>query len=322
MIAAVAALPLAEWPALPWRIDEMSVGQILLAYGLMLRGILALLAGAALGLAGALMQAVLRNPLADPTTPGTASGAQLAIVAATIHAPGWLAGGNLPVVLTPAGAATFLIMALGARRGFAPVTVTFAGMLVGLMASALATAMTRTQGHYLLSRVMWNGGVLAQVDRSGSRNMALALLPALASAAALARPLMVMSLGPEGAWAGPAVGAAAPCHAAAGGGAVGHGLAEIGLVGFVGLGRGAAGRGGGDPAAADREPDDRARAKPLRDHWAGSGVIEAALWLCRSVSLWLTQTAAGGCPPWAARGRSGGCRRRSICRRRPWPARR
>ncbi|SFP27968.1 iron chelate uptake ABC transporter family permease subunit, partial [Paracoccus pantotrophus] len=299
MIAAVAALPLAEWPALPWRIDEMSVGQILLAYGLMLRGILALLAGAALGLAGALMQAVLRNPLADPTTPGTASGAQLAIVAATIHAPGWLAGGNLPVVLTPAGAATFLIMALGARRGFAPVTVTFAGMLVGLMASALATAMTRTQGHYLLSRVMWNGGVLAQVDRSGSRNMALALLPALASAAALARPLMVMSLGPEGAWAGPAVGAAAPCHAAAGGGAVGHGLAEIGLVGFVGLGRGAAGRGGGDPAAADREPDDRARAKPLRDHWAGSGVIEAALWLCRSVSLWLTQTAAGGCPPWA-----------------------
>lgn len=28
MIAAVAALPLAEWPALPWRIDEMSVGQI------------------------------------------------------------------------------------------------------------------------------------------------------------------------------------------------------------------------------------------------------------------------------------------------------
>lgn len=198
-IAALSALPLADWPALPWRIDGMSVGQILLAYGLMPRGVLALLAGAALGLAGALMQAVLRNPLADPTTLGTASGAQLAIVAATIHAPGWLAGGNLPVALAGAGAATFLVMALGARRGFAPVTVTIAGMLVGLMASALATAMTLAQGHYLLSLVMWNGGALAQVDWSGSRNMALALVPALAAAAALARPLMVMSLGPEGA---------------------------------------------------------------------------------------------------------------------------
>ncbi len=234
--AALSALPLADWPALPWRLDGMEVPQILLAYGLMPRGVLALLAGAALGLAGALMQAVLRNPLADPTTLGTASGAQLAIVAATIFAPGWLAGGNLVVALAGAGAATALVMVLGAQRGFAPVTVTIAGMLVGLMASAVATAMTLAQGHYLLSLVMWNGGSLAQVDWSGVRHMALALVPALGLAAALARPLMVLSLGPEGAHG---LGLRlAPLRFATLLLAVALSAlvsAEVGLVGFVGL---------------------------------------------------------------------------------------
>ncbi|KRW96563.1 Fe(3+)-hydroxamate ABC transporter permease FhuB [Paracoccus sp. MKU1] len=235
-IAALSALPLADWPGLPWRTSDMTVQQILLAYGLMPRGVLALLAGAALGLAGALMQAVLRNPLADPTTLGTASGAQLAIVAATIFAPGWLVAGNLPIALAGAGAATALVMALGARRGFAPVTVTIAGMLVGLMASAVATAMTLAQGHYLLSLVMWNGGALAQVDWSGCRHMALVLVPALLLAAGLARPLMVMSLGPEGAHG---LGLRlAPLRFATLLLAVALSAmvsAEIGLVGFVGL---------------------------------------------------------------------------------------
>ena len=81
-IAALSALPLAEWPALPWRIDGMSVGQILLAYGLMPRGVLALLAGAALGLAGALMQAVLRNPLAEPGVLGISAGCALGVALA------------------------------------------------------------------------------------------------------------------------------------------------------------------------------------------------------------------------------------------------
>ncbi|RWR05215.1 Fe(3+)-hydroxamate ABC transporter permease FhuB [Paenirhodobacter populi] len=195
LAAALAVLPPGAWPAPPWRAETMEVPQILLAYGLMPRGVVALLAGALLGLAGGLMQAVLRNPLADPTTLGTASGAQLAVVAATILAPGWLVAGSLPVALAGAGAATALVMALGARRDFAPVTVTIAGMLVGLMASAIATALTLSQGHYLLSLVMWNGGALTQQDWTGVWRLGAVLLPGLVLAALLARPLMVMSLG-------------------------------------------------------------------------------------------------------------------------------
>ena len=198
-VAAAVALPIADWPAPPWRAQEMDIAQILLVFGLMPRWIVALLAGALLGLAGALMQAVLRNPLADPTTLGTSAGAQLAIVSATVFAPSLLVGGALPVALAGSGAATALVIALGARRGFAPVTVTIAGLLVGMLASAIATAITLGQGYYLLSLVIWNGGALTQNDWSPASRLGGVLVVGLVLAAALARPLLILSLGAEGA---------------------------------------------------------------------------------------------------------------------------
>lgn len=236
LFAAITLLPLAQWPALPWHPADLSTGQILLTYGLMPRLAVALLAGAALGLAGGLMQAVLRNPLADPTTLGTAAGAQLALVAATLFAPGLLAQGNLAVAFAGAGLATALVMALGARRGFAPVTLTIAGMLIGLMASAIATAMTLAQGHYLLSLIMWNGGSVVQEDWSGAGHLALALLPALGLAALLAKPLLILSLGPEGARGlGLRVAPLRLCTLLLAVALSALVSAEVGLVGFVGL---------------------------------------------------------------------------------------
>ncbi|PYF10540.1 iron complex transport system permease protein [Rhodobacter viridis] len=244
LLAAQASLPLAQWPDLPWQPDRMQLPQLLLTQGLMPRAVVAVLAGALLGLSGALMQAVLRNPLADPTTLGTAAGAQLAIVAATVLAPQLFAGGNLPVALCGAGVATALVMVLAARRGFAPVTVTLAGMLVGMTASALATALTLAEGHYLLSLVIWNGGALTQDDWHPAATLALALIPALAASALLARPLLVLSLGAEGARG---LGlSAAPLRLSALALAVGLSAlvsAELGLIGFIGLAAPAIARG-------------------------------------------------------------------------------
>ncbi|MGR3524366.1 MAG: Fe(3+)-hydroxamate ABC transporter permease FhuB, partial [Paracoccus sp. (in: a-proteobacteria)] len=58
LTAARGLLPMQAWPAPPFRPEAMSLPQILLAFGLMPRGIIALLAGAALGLSGAILQAV------------------------------------------------------------------------------------------------------------------------------------------------------------------------------------------------------------------------------------------------------------------------
>ena len=108
--AALRLLPAADWPALPLDPQRMSLGQILLGVGLMPRGVIALLAGAALGLSGALLQAVLRNPVADPTTLGISSGAQLALVIATILTPSLLDTlGRWPVAMGGAVLAAALV---------------------------------------------------------------------------------------------------------------------------------------------------------------------------------------------------------------------
>ncbi|MFN3274219.1 MAG: Fe(3+)-hydroxamate ABC transporter permease FhuB [Paracoccus sp. (in: a-proteobacteria)] len=242
-LAALAALALwllaardLPWPGWPLRPAAMSLDQIRMGFGLMPRGVIALLAGAALGLSGAILQVVLRNPVADPTTLGISSGAQLALVLATILAPGLLEGGRWPVAMAGGLAAAALVLMIGAARAFAPVTMVIAGMLVGLTASAVATAVTLAQGQYLLSLVIWNGGSLVQQDWSGVRHLTLVLALGGAAAAALARPLRVLSLGSEGA-AGLGLNVAlvrlvavvlAVCIAASV-------SAELGLVAFVGL---------------------------------------------------------------------------------------
>ncbi|QFQ88785.1 Fe(3+)-hydroxamate ABC transporter permease FhuB [Paracoccus kondratievae] len=235
LLAAFRLLP-GDWPAWPFDPGTMSVPQILLAFGLMPRGAIALVAGAALGLSGALLQAVLRNPVADPTTLGISGGAQLALVAATILSPGLLEHGRWPVALVGAGLAAGLVMAIGARRAFAPVTMVIAGMMVAMTASAIATAITLSRGKYLLSLVIWNGGSLVQQDWSGVRVLAAVLGCAGIGAALLARPLRVLSLGAVGAQGlGMNVAAmrlAAVVVAVVLAAAV---SAELGLIGFVGL---------------------------------------------------------------------------------------
>ncbi|WP_428927769.1 Fe(3+)-hydroxamate ABC transporter permease FhuB [Marinibacterium sp. SX1] len=196
--AALEILP-AGWPALPLRPDAMTLDQILLGFGLMPRGVVALLAGALLGLSGALLQSVFRNPVADPSTLGISSGAQLALVTATVLAPGWLAWGTWPVALAGAGLAAALVMGLGATRAFHPVTMVIGGMLVGLFTSAIATAMTLSQGQYLFSLVVWTGGSLVQTGWGPAGTLALVLAAGALATALLARPLRVLGIGAEGA---------------------------------------------------------------------------------------------------------------------------
>jgi iron complex transport system permease protein len=235
-LAALNALPFSQW-ILPFADpDGLVPEQIFFAFGLMPRAVIALIIGALLGLSGALMQAVLRNPLADPTTLGVASGAQLSLVFATLIWPDALALGRGPVALFGGGLAALIVMALAARRGFAPVTVTIAGMLVGMLASAIATALTLGQGHYLLSLVIWNGGALSQDSWHGVFRLIGVLILGGAGAAFLVRPLVVLSLGGATAKAlGVQVGlirVAALTLAVILSAMV---TAEVGLVGFVGL---------------------------------------------------------------------------------------
>ena len=101
-------LPDAPWWQAIFSPNLDDARQAVIHFSWLPRLVVCLLAGAALGLAGTLMQQVLRNPLASPTTLGVASGAQLALMMVTLFAPSWLligrewiamAGGSLAMAL-------------------------------------------------------------------------------------------------------------------------------------------------------------------------------------------------------------------------------
>lgn len=68
------ALPREQWAAAFAAPDIDNIQQMLFHYSLLPRLSISLLVGAGLGLVGVLFQQVLRNPLAEPTTLGVATG--------------------------------------------------------------------------------------------------------------------------------------------------------------------------------------------------------------------------------------------------------
>lgn len=77
-------LPASQWTASLFTADTNNIEQMVFHYGLLPRPVLSLLVGAGLGLVGLLFQQVLRNPLAEPTTLGVSTGAQLGLTVVTL----------------------------------------------------------------------------------------------------------------------------------------------------------------------------------------------------------------------------------------------
>ncbi len=97
--------------------------------------------GAGLAITGAALQALFRNPLADPGVLGVASGASLGAVTAMqlglASATAWAIPG---FAVAFAGGTAFAIYAIASRRGHLPVgTLLLAGVALGSLASALTT---------------------------------------------------------------------------------------------------------------------------------------------------------------------------------------
>jgi iron complex transport system permease protein len=215
---------------------EGGMAEVVFRHSLLPRAAMALLCGAALALSGVILQRVLRNPIASPLTLGISPGAQLALGAAMLWAPGLLAWREA-VALAGASAALGLVLALSWCRGLAPGAVVLAGLVVGLTASALSSALVLMNGEYLLSLLIWGAGSLTQAGWGPVLAVAPRLLLAAAAAALLLRPLLLLGLDDASARA---LGLSlAMARVAAVGIAVWLAavvVAEVGIIGFVGLG--------------------------------------------------------------------------------------
>lgn len=106
------------------------------------RTLLALLSGAALGLAGAIMQGVTRNPLADPGILGVNMGASLAVVIAIVWFGIASAQAFIIAAIIGAGASAVFVYVVGSlgRGGATPLKLALAGAATSVAFSSLVIA--------------------------------------------------------------------------------------------------------------------------------------------------------------------------------------
>lgn len=180
---------------LPWASSQgFDLNRILLVNSVLPRAAVALLAGAALGLSGALLQQVLRNPIADPSTLGISAGAQFAMTAATLFTPAWMETARETVALGGGLAVVALLLALTWKRGLEPITVVLAGMVISLIAMASSATLILANGEYMMSLLIWGSGSLTQQGWDHAQAIALTLSIGLAAAFLLIRPLAILGL--------------------------------------------------------------------------------------------------------------------------------
>lgn len=174
--------------------DPDNTSEMLLHYTFLPRFVTALLTGLGLGVAGALLQLILRNPLAEPATLGISAGAHLMLSLATLYFPVVFIVGREWTALVGAALAMLAILALSWRKGFSPVTVTLAGMIVTLYCGAASAVLTLFNHDLLVSIFIWGAGYLDQQDWSGVQFLLPRLMVLLAVTALLIRPLTVLAL--------------------------------------------------------------------------------------------------------------------------------
>jgi iron complex transport system permease protein len=167
------------------------------------RAVLAILAGGALALAGAVFQALLRNPLAEPYVLGVAGGAAVGAVGAVVLGIAALAPAAVPLAaLAGAVGAILLVLRIALRAGSALDTrvLLLAGVVVGAFFNALILLLlTLADVESFRSAVFWMMGSVASASWRTVALLALYLVPVTLLLLALARPLDAIAIGEESA---------------------------------------------------------------------------------------------------------------------------
>lgn len=174
----------------------------LIVVGLRLpRATLALLVGGALGLSGAVFQALLRNPLADPYILGVSGGAALGAVGAVVLGLGSALPWATPLAAF-AGAvlaiAVVFRIATAAGDGLDTRVLLLAGVVAGAFFNAvILLLLSFTRAETFRSAIFWMMGSLAAASWGPVALMAAYLAVAGGALLALARALDLIALGED-----------------------------------------------------------------------------------------------------------------------------
>ncbi|HET8800539.1 MAG TPA: Fe(3+)-hydroxamate ABC transporter permease FhuB [Marinobacter sp.] len=178
-----------------WTFNPDNYSSILAHFSWAPRVSLAILIGCGLGLAGAVTQQILGNPLASPTTLGVTAGSQFGITLATLYAPGLMALSPDLAAIGGGLMAIGLVIALTWRLGFSPVTVILAGLVITFFLGAMNMAFLLLQGEWLGNLFIWGAGSLVQNNWGPFMDLWPRVLLISVLMLLLLRPLQILQLG-------------------------------------------------------------------------------------------------------------------------------
>lgn len=160
------------------------------------RTLVAAMVGMNLSLSGAILQAIMKNPLADPHIIGISSGAGLAgiIVLLVLPTMGWLV---TPAAFLGAMGAALLIYALAWKNGIQPLRIILAGVAVSAFFSAGISAMMIFYSERVHGALMWMvGGLSARTWPHVEMLLPYTIVGGVL-ALLMAKPLNLLQLGDE-----------------------------------------------------------------------------------------------------------------------------
>ncbi|WBQ06649.1 iron ABC transporter permease [Kribbella sp. CA-293567] len=156
-----------------------------------------MLVGVALGVAGAGLQSLARNPLASPDTLGVNAGAYLAVVtfaAFGVSLPTLPAGG---IAFLGGLAAAVLVLGLSAGGTAGPTRLILAGSAVAMALAGVTTLLMLLYKEETVRSFAWGAGTLVQTDLVAVRQMAPIVALGIIAALVLAPKLDILALGDD-----------------------------------------------------------------------------------------------------------------------------
>ncbi|OBW91875.1 iron-dicitrate transporter permease subunit [Gallibacterium salpingitidis] len=164
------------------------------------RSICAMLIGASLSLAGALLQSITRNPLASPSLLGINSGAALAMVIATAFNPALLSSYSISFVAALGGGLSWLLVisiSAGWRTNVERSRIVLAGIAVSMLCAALTKLTLILSEDNAYGIMNWLAGGVGHIRWEAVKILLPFTLPAIIISMIMANKLNILSLSDE-----------------------------------------------------------------------------------------------------------------------------
>ncbi|KGQ39959.1 Fe(3+)-hydroxamate ABC transporter permease FhuB [Gallibacterium anatis] len=195
LMPSLGLIALALFTLLLWQQPEQSETSQLLIFNFTLpRVLMAILAGASLGVASLLLQQIMNNSLASDSTLAVSGGAQFALFLATLFLPNLLQFGTTPIAFIGALFALSLVLLLAWRQMLSPLLIVLAGLVVSFYLGAFSSLLMLFYPEESRGLLVWGSGSLVQESWYDSLTLLPLLAPAIVGIVLLSPALQILQL--------------------------------------------------------------------------------------------------------------------------------